>query len=286
MELENTRYTVRMRQHSRHVHHSTHHLALSYPVSISQRIYTIVLGPLAVVAVSYVLINLFPLLAHPSGAQDSFETILWAALYTCVRLAIAYVFAVIVAIPLSILVTTNATVEAILLPVFDVLESVPILALFPVIIVLFVNFGFLNGAAIFMLFLTMLWNIVFTLVGGLKLIPTDVISAAKVFDVTGVSYVRRVVLPSLVPQLVTGSILAVAQGWNLIIVAEVLHTYIPNGTSAQDLFGVGSILVDAAAHAQNTVFIEAVLVMVVIIGLMNLLVWQRLLRYSQKFRFE
>lgn len=275
-----------MRQHSRHVHHAQHHFAISYPVSISQRLYTIVLGPLAIVAIVYALVNFYPMLATPSGTPVSFQTVLFAALYTCVRLAVAYVFAVIIAIPLSILVTTNTTVEAILLPLFDILESVPILALFPVIIILFVNFGFLNGAAIFMLFLTMLWNIVFTLVGGLKLIPNDVTNAAQVFGVKGISYIRRVILPALVPQLVTGSLLAVAQGWNLIIVAEVLHTYIPGGTTAQDLFGIGSILVNAAANAQNTVFVEAVFIMVVIIGLMNLFVWQRLLKYSQKFRFE
>ncbi len=275
-----------MRQHSRHVHHVSHHFMVSYPVSMSQRLYTLVLGPLAIVAIVYALVNFYPLLATPSGTPVSFQTVLLAALYTCMRLVIAYVLAVVVAIPLSIYVTTNTTVESILLPIFDILESVPILALFPVIIILFVNFGFLNGAAVFMLFLAMLWNIVFTLVGGLKLIPADIINAAQVFGVRGIPYVRRIILPALVPQLVTGSILAVAQGWNLIIVAEVLHTYIPGGTSAQDLFGVGSILVDAAANAQNTVFIEAVLVMVVIIGLTNLFVWQHLLRYSQKFRFE
>jgi NitT/TauT family transport system permease protein len=212
--------------------------------------------------------------------------ILVAALETSARLAVAYVLAVIFAIPLAILATFNATAEAILLPVFDILESVPILALFPVIIMLFINFNFLNGAAVFILFLSMLWNIVFTLVGGLKIIPKDIVSAAQIFGIHGFAYFRRVLLPAIVPQLVTGSILAVAQGWNLIIVAEVLRTYIPGGTAAQDLFGVGSILVDAAANSQTMVFIEAVLVMVVIIGLFNFFVWQKLLHYAQKFRFE
>jgi ABC-type anion transport system duplicated permease subunit len=65
-----------------------------------------------------------------------------------------------------------------------------------------------------------------------------------------------------------------------------LRTYIPGGTAAQDLFGVGSILVDAAAHSQTEVFIQAVLVMVVIIGLLNFFVWQKLLHFAQRFRFE
>ena len=169
---------------------------------------------------------------------------------------------------------------------FDILQSIPILALFPVIIMLFIRFGDLNGAAIFILFLSMLWNLVFTLVGGLKLIPHDIIDAAHIFGLHGVSYLKRLILPAIVPQLVTGSILAVAQGWNITIVAEVLHTYIPGGTSAQDLFGVGSILVSAAAHAQNGTFLGAVFTMVVIIALFNFFVWQKLLRLAQRFRFE
>ena len=271
---------------SPNTHHVHHHVALSYPVSFPQRLYAIILGPLLIVVIMSLAVTVVPAVSTYAGAEMPLSTIVLAALYTCSRLAAAYFLAIIVAIPLAIAVTHNETLEAFFLPVFDILESIPILALFPVIILLFIQFNFLNGAAIFILFLSMLWNIVFTLVGALKLIPKDIVDAAKVFDIRGFAYVRRVILPALVPQLVTGSILAVAQGWNLIIVAEVLHTYIPNGTPAQDLFGVGSILVSAAANAQNGVFLTAVFVMVVFIALLNFFVWQKLLHYAQRFRFE
>ncbi len=272
-------------KHPRRGQH-VHHIATRYPVSFNERIYTIFLGPLIIVALMYAAYSFYPLLAPPSGQVLSLSTIILAAFYTFMRLVIAYVLAVLVAIPLAILVTYNSTIEAFLLPIFDVLQSIPILALFPVIIFIFIQYNYLNGAAIFILFLSMLWNIVFSLVGGLKIIPQDIIYAARVFGLRGFSYVRRLILPGLVPQLVTGSILAFAQGWNLIIVAEVLHTYIPHGTSAQDLFGIGSILVSAAANAQNEVFLACVLVMVVIIALINFFVWQKLLHFAQRFRFE
>jgi len=271
----------------KHPHHShAHHfLALTYPISFRERVYAIILGPLAIVALMSFAFHFYPIL-EPTGTNIPLSMIFLAALYTLFRLAVAYVCAVIVSVPLAILVTHNATLGKILLPVFDILQSIPILALFPVIIMLFIRFGDLNGAAIFILFLSMLWNLVFTLVGGLKLIPHDIIDAAHTFGLSGMSYLRRLILPAIVPQLVTGSILAVAQGWNITIVAEVLHTYIPGGTSAQDLFGVGSILVSAAANAQNGTFLGAVFTMVVIIALFNFFVWQKLLRYAQRFRFE
>jgi NitT/TauT family transport system permease protein len=187
---------------------------------------------------------------------------------------------------MAFLATTNAVFESILLPLFDILQSIPILAFFPILILVFIRFNFLNGAAVFILFLSMVWNLVFTLVGGINIIPKDVMSASAIFSIKGMLYLRKVLLPSLIPQFITGSILAVAQGWNLIIVAEVLHTYIPHGTSAQDLFGIGSILVTASANGQTNIFIYAVVAMVLAIAFLNFFVWQKLLHYAQRFKFE
>lgn len=269
----------------RHPRHS-HHLGAGYPVSMGQRFYVFLLGPLVVVGVMYVLITVQPSIAPPAGETITISTMISAALYTLGRIALAYILAVVVSIPLALLTTWSRTLEAILLPIFDILESIPILAFFPVLILVFIQFNFITGAAIFILFLNMLWNIVFTIVGGLKIIPGDIKYAAQVFGIRRFSYLRRVILPAIFPQLVTGSILAVAEGWNLIIVAEAVHTYIPGGTSAQDLFGIGSILVQASANAQAQVFITALVIMVLFIGFLNIFVWQRLLIYAQRFRFE
>ncbi len=251
---------------------------------MKERFYSIVLGPVALFLILWAALQFLP---HPSITSDvSYPTLLSAVGATLLRLTVAYVLAVVCAVPLALLTTTSKTAESLLLPVFDVLESVPILAVFPVIILLFINIDFLNGAAIFILFLNMLWNMVFAIVGGLKVIPRDITDAAHVFGLQGFGYVRRIVIPAIFPQLVTGSILAVADGWNIIIVAEALHTYIPHGTPSQDLFGIGSILVNAAANAHNDIFLAAVTVMVVVIALLNFFVWQKLLTYSQRFRFD
>lgn len=205
---------------------------------------------------------------------------------TFLRLLTAYVFALILSIPLALAVNRSAFLERLLLPLFDIVQSIPVLAFFPIIIALFIRFGLLNGAAVFIIFLSMLWNIVFSLVGGLKVIPTDIKSAAHVFGAKGSVYTRRVLLPAVVPYLITGSLLAWAQGWNIIIVAEVLHTYIPGGTSSQDLFGIGSLIVNAAANGQNGVFIFAIFTMIGTIALLNFFVWQKFLHYAERFRFE
>lgn len=268
-----------------HIHHSTRHIAFTYPVSLWQRLHS-AFTPLILVVILFLVLkaaSIFPIL--PSSTLSP-ETIGLALLTTFIRLLIAYLAALIVAIPLALMANESALAERILLPIFDVAQSLPVLAFFPIIIVLFIKFQFLEGAAIFILFVTMVWSIVFSLVGGLKVIPSDIKSAAKVFDIKGWAYLRRILLPAVVPYLVTGSLLAWAQGWNIVIVAEVLHTYIPGGTSSQDLFGIGNVLVKAAASGDNGTFIIGILVMTAAIAVLNFFVWQKLLHYAERFRFE
>lgn len=271
---------------SKHIGHHHRHFVISYPISLAQKLYTLLFEPILFVLILFIVVKFLSHAPLTISNTFSISDLINALLFTSGRLLIAYVLALICAIPLALLCTSSPKAESIFLPVFDILESVPVLAFFPVLIIFFVKFNFLTGAAIFVIFLSMLWNIVFTLVGGLKIIPQDIKGAAKVFGLRDWSYLRKVILPAIFPQLVTGSILAVAQGWNIIIVAEVLHVYIPNGTSSQDLFGIGSVLVGAAANGQNDLFIVALLLMILAIAFLNFFVWQKLLHYAERFKFE
>ncbi|MSR73564.1 MAG: ABC transporter permease subunit [Candidatus Pacebacteria bacterium] len=227
--------------------------------------------------------TLFPL---RGGLIVSASYIAGAFFATLTRLSIAYVLALTLAVPLVALSRRGPLAEKVLLPFFDVMQSIPVLAFFPLIAGIFLQFGFTDAAAVFVIFLSMLWNIVFSLVAGLKAIPRDISWAAKVFGVKGFAYARRVLLPAVTPSLIIGSLLAWAQGWNIIIVAEVLHTYIPYGTGADDLYGIGSVLVDSVAAGEMGTFATAVVFLVGAIALINFFVWQRLLNHAEKYRFE
>lgn len=273
-----------MRQQSKHVHHYHHHFGFSYPVSLTQKLYTLLWGPLLVVLLVAIVARYFSVV-YPTQTI-SFSTLILATGATLIRLFIAYIFALIIALLAALLIMLGPRLEMVLLPFFDILESIPILAFFPVIILVFIRFNFLNGAAIAIIFLDMVWNLLFTIIGGLKIIPQDIIDTAKVFKIKGWAYFWKILFPAVIPQIVTGSILALAQGWNIIIVAEALHVYVPNGTPSHDLFGIGSILVQASGNGQTNIFIMALVVMVLTIAFFNFFVWQKLLHYAQRFRFE
>ncbi len=263
-----------------HIRHHRHP-GYSYSIHPKQRWYGLVFVPIAVVVLAALVFK-----PAQSSALVSIPELTGALLLSMVRLLAAYILAVALSLPLALLINRSAFTERIFLPAFDILQSVPVLAFFPVVIVFFVHYNFLEGAAVFIIFINMLWNLVFSLVGGLRQIPLDIKSAARVFGITDWRYLRTVLIPAIFPYLVTGSLLAWAEGWNMLIVAEVLHTYLPGSSQSSDLFGIGSVMVHASASGQGSIFVAAIVVMIVAIALMNLFIWQRLLRATERFRFE
>jgi NitT/TauT family transport system permease protein len=271
---------------NRHFKHSHYHTKIVYPKSLFQRLYSSILMPLIILTITFLILSFAVGTSQMTPSFQTLEYILTALLFTFFRLLIAFLLALIVSVPLSLLITRNKTMERIFLPIFDIIQSIPVLAFFPVIILVFIHSHFLNGAAIFVFFLSMLWNIIFSVVGGLHVIPNDIKQAAQIFHITGWRQMEKITLPAVVPYVITGSLLAWAQGWNIIIVAEVLHTYIYHGTPSQDLFGIGSVLVNSSANGQQGLFILAIVAMIILIGLLNLFVWQKLLQDSEKFKFQ
>jgi len=255
------------------------------PKTFFERLYYAVL-PLTATLFLFALLSAISL--YPFGSVPPLPApyIAGAFFASFMRLGVAYGIALIVAIPLVMLSRRGHFAETFFLSFFDVVQSVPVLAFFPLVAGIFLQFGYINTAAIFVLFLAMLWNIVFSLITGLKAIPRDISWAAHVFGVKGFAYAYRVLLPAITPSLITGSLLAWAQGWNIIIVAEVLRVYIPYGTGADDLYGIGSVLVDSITAGETGTFAVAILFLVGAIALINFFVWQRLLKYAEKYRFE
>ncbi|HWY78917.1 MAG TPA: ABC transporter permease subunit [Candidatus Sulfotelmatobacter sp.] len=271
------KYKIRIRHH---------HFHFFYETTVKRHLTTIIAANIAFIIITSLILHFI----NPNNSfninQVSTQVIVTATINTFVRLVVSYIFSVIVSIPLALLIVSTPRVQRVLLPISDVLQSIPVLAFFPVVIVFFTSSHMFEFAAIFIIFMAMVWNIVFTVIGGLQTIPEDVESAAVVFNVTGIKKFWYITLPAIFPFIVTGSLLAWAQGWTTVIVAEVLHTYIPNGNISQDLLGLGSLLVDSSAQGKNAVFLTTLSVMILFITLINFFVWQRLLHLAQRFKFD
>ncbi len=264
-------------QHRRHIPKFTRH------ISRRRHILEFLAAPILIILIWFVLQytgTISPV------SLSLFGTLIYASFSTIMRIFVAFVLALVCAVPLALVATYSPRLQKIILPIFDIFQSVPVLAFFPLLVAIFISAGLTEAAAISILFLAMLWNITFEIIGGVGLIPRDIIYAAEIFGLRRWQYIKRVLLPAIVPQTTIGSMLAVAQGWNIIIVAEVIRAYLPPDTAIQNLTGIGSMLVSASASGNTGMFIATLTTIIIIIAIANFLIWQPLLVYAQKFRFE
>lgn len=266
--------------------HYSHRGHRMHQVSFLEKLTLWLLIPIILIALAVGALELAGVDVSAAFANVPIGYLLAAFFASFARLFIAYAISLVIGVALALLVLKSHVFERVLIPVYDVLESVPVLVFFPVIILFFIHYGFLQSAAVFILILTMIWSIVFAAIGGLRLIPGDILSVPRIFGLSKLQSLRKVVLPALFPSLVTGSLLAWAAGWNILIVAEVLHTYVPPGQNVGDVFGIGSVLVSASASGNQTLFLWSIVVIVAAIMIINIFVWQRLLRYAERYKFD
>ncbi|HYM39360.1 MAG TPA: ABC transporter permease subunit [Thermoplasmata archaeon] len=215
-----------------------------------------------------------------------------AVIHSLGRLALAYLVALAWTIPTAAWLVHNARASKFLTPVIEVVASVPATALFPLIIAFAIlaagAFGLAAELAAFLVSLfAMQWYILFNVIAGMKSIPGDLMEASKVFGLHGWAYWRRVLLPAVIPSLLTGSITAWGAGWNALIVAE----YISYGNQTFTVTGVGE-LISAATYAPpspgaSEQLALAILALIVVVLVMNKLLWRPLIkRASHRFRME
>jgi ABC-type anion transport system duplicated permease subunit len=122
-------------------------------------------------------------------------------------------------------------------------------------------------------------------VSAVKNIPTEINEVGQLFGFKGLKRITHLVVPSILPAIVTGSILSWGTGWNTIIFAE----YLPStgAGEAVSVPGIGSLLDKAGYEFGNTVVLIFMLgVIAVIVLSMEALIWRRLLRRFEKYHVE
>ncbi|BCV20237.1 ABC transporter permease [Moorella sp. Hama-1] len=208
-----------------------------------------------------------------------------AMLFSFLRLLAAYLISLAWTLPVAIWIGHNERVYELLTPVFEILASVPATALFPIIVFILVGLtGGMNLAAVLLVLTGMQWYLLFNLIAGVKSIPGDLKEAAAAFGLRGYGYLRLVVLPAMLPSLITGSITAWGGGWNALIVAE----YVVYAGQTYTAFGIGSLLDTATYGSGNFQLIwSSLIAMMVTIVLMNRFLWRRLYEMAaRRFKIE
>ena len=261
-----------------------------------EKIIAAVLAFSAVFFILYVVFGQFPTLANISGgfseppAEELGRLPLLIAL-TMGRLTIAYGISLAAAIGMGVLAAEHKKFATVFYPLYDIGQGVPILALFPVI---FLGLSELIGTpgialeltCIIMLVLDMIWYMFLNIVSAVKNIPTEINEVGQMFGFKGLKRITHIVIPSILPSIVTGSILSWGTGWNTIIFAEYMPSTEPT-IPPLSVPGLGSLLDKAGYEFGNTVVLVFLLGIIAAIVLsMEGLVWRRLLRKFEKYHVE
>ncbi len=221
-------------------------------------------------------------------ANVGFAVLAFDTFSSLLRISAAYLIALGWTLAAGILIARNERASKLLVPIFDVLQSIPGTALFPIIILLVVNplggnaLG-LNLASILLLLTGMQWYLLFNIVGAVKGLPADLLEASSAYGLKGGRFVKEILLPATFPAILIGSIQAWGGGWNATIVSEYID-------SAHNVPGLGALLQTATnytdLYASTVVITATILVMTMTVVTINRLVWRRLLRKADKFKME
>ena len=208
-------------------------------------------------------------------------------LFSLTRLFAAYGTAVLLALATGYLAARSAAARRVILPVLDVLQSVPILGFFPVAVGFFI--GVFRGsalgvecAAVFLIFTSMFWNLAFGVYESLITLPEDLVLAADQFGLRGSLRWSRLILPAVIPGVLFNSLVSWANGWYFLIASEIIAV----GPARYTLPGLGSYLAQAVVVGRNDQALLAILVILATTLGMHLLLWGPLDTWAERFRFE
>ncbi len=175
----------------------------------------------------------------------------------------------------------------VLVPILDVLQSVPILGFLTFTVVFFMGLfpGQVLGlelAAIFAIFTSQAWNMAFSMYQSLKTVPADLTEASDSFHLTAWQRFWKLEVPFAVPGLVWNTMMSMSGGWFFVVASEAVSV----GDNNWKLPGIGSYVALALEQKDIAAVLWAILAMLLVILAYDQLLFRPLVAWSAKFRFE
>src|ERR1700687_3456778 len=163
------------------------------------------------------------------------------ALRTTMRMLLAIVCSIIFTFVYAALAAKSRRAELVLIPLLDILQSVPILGFLTFTVVFFLNLfpGQVFGpewACVFAIFTSQAWNMTFSMYQSIRNVPKDLEEASLSFHLSGWQRFWPLDVPSALPGLVWNSINCMWGGWFFVVASEAITV----GNTTVTLPGIGS----------------------------------------------
>jgi taurine transport system permease protein len=135
------------------------------------------------------------------------------------RIAIAFVLALLTAIPAGLLIATNRIVRGALDPLIEFYRPIPPLAYLPLMVIWF---GIGELSKVLLIYLTIFAPLTIATASGASRVAKSRLQAASSLGATPFKLLRYVVLPSALPDILTGVRIALGAGWSTLVAAELI----------------------------------------------------------------
>lgn len=244
---------------------------------------------LVLVAVLYVGVRLAlraPAVVQGPAISLSLSALPWYALLSVARMAAAYALSLLFTLVYGYWAAYNRRAEQVLMPLLDVLQSVPILSFLPVVLLglsaILPEAVAAELAAIVLIFTSQVWNLTFAWYQSLTTIGRDLHEASAIFRFNRWLRLKWLELPSAAGSLIWNSMMSWAGGWFFLMAAEIFTV----GERDFRLPGLGAYLQEAANQGDIQALVWGILVLVGVIVLLDQLVWRPLLTWAERFKLE
>ena len=207
------------------------------------------------------------------------------ALRSTVRMLAAMALSLLFTLVVGTLAARNRRARLILLPMLDVLQSVPVLGYLSFTVVLFLTLfphSVLGAelAAIFAIFTSQVWNMTFSFYQSLRTVPSDLHDVARSLRLSPWQRFWHLDIPFATPGLVWNAMVSISGGWFFVVACEAIAV----GSRTILLPGIGSYVAVAIAERDLAAIGWALAAMLVVIGLTDVLVFRPLVAWSDRFR--
>ena len=206
---------------------------------------------------------------------------------TTLRMLIAMVLSLLFTFTYATLAAKNKQAERLLIPLLDILQSVPILGFISITVVFFMALapGRVLGAefaAIFAIFTSQAWNMAFSFYQSLRTVPTELVEASRNFGLSPWMRFWRLDVPFAMPQLIWNMMMSMSGSWFFVVASEAISV----GNTTITLPGVGSYIALAIEHRDLAAVGYAIVTMLIVILIYDQVLFRPLVAWADRFRFE
>ena len=209
------------------------------------------------------------------------------ALRTVLRMLIAMFFSLLFAFTFGTWAAKSHRAERIIIPMVDILQSVPVLGFLTITVAAFVSLfrGSLLGpecAALFAIFTAQAWNMVLSFYQSLRTVPNDLQEASAMLQLSAWQCFWRVEAPFAMPGLLWNTMISMSGSWIFLVASEAITV------AGHDIMlpGIGSYIALAIEHADKMAVIYVIITMIIIIALYDQLLFRPLVAWAEKFSAE